>query len=80
MAKISFKEFYDGEKYGVQGYAVGEYAKIDRDDLNSLLVITTGYAIKEFIKLIKNGDFISEFETEMKSFYVCESECDDEKS
>lgn len=47
MTEIKFKDFFEN----IQGQSVLEYAKLDTEDLSKLIALTTGYAIKEFIKL-----------------------------
>ncbi|MFI3114860.1 MAG: hypothetical protein R3Y12_01795 [Clostridia bacterium] len=79
MPKIALDEFYYGDRYNVYGNALAEFISQDKstnktltsEEITNISILISKHTVKQTINLIKNGDFISELETEMKSLSLC---------
>ncbi|MFI3227958.1 MAG: hypothetical protein R3Y09_11220 [Clostridia bacterium] len=80
MKKLTLEQIYYGDEYNIYGKCLAEFIMQDKsdtiavtnDDLMKLFRLTVKYTAQTTIQMIKQGDFISELETEMKSLSVLE--------
>ncbi len=75
MPKLTLEELYNGDEYKIHSNSVVDYLKnygldtdiSQEDETHILILLTVKHTVAATIKMIKHGDFIEDFESEMKS-------------
>lgn len=74
MAKFTLQQLYLGDKYNIMGEAFKTLwfeDPIDEEMKTAIELAIVKATIAVTIKMINEGDFISEFESEMRSLSLC---------
>ncbi len=79
MAKLTLEELYNGDEYSIHSHSVVDYLKnyglsdsiSQEDETHILILLTVKHTVAATIKMIKQGDFVEDFESEMKSLSLC---------
>lgn len=73
MATYTLEELYLGERYNILGKACAEFlahGSPDVDEQTGVELLIVKHSILTTIQLLTNGDFVSDFESEMKSPFL----------
>ena len=74
MAKLTIDQLYHDEKYNIIGEVFKDFwvnHQYCEDETTMLFLLTVKHTVAATIKMINEGDFVSEFESEMKSLSLC---------
>lgn len=73
MAKQTLQQLYFGDEYNIMGEAVADFLRNGSQDVElrtGLELLIVKHTMMATMKMIKQGDFISELESEMKSLFL----------
>ncbi len=74
MARLTVEDLYNGDEYNIIGETFKDYWVNHQDEKNEITILfhlTVKHAIGATIKMIKQGDFIEDYESELKSLSLC---------
>ncbi len=70
MAKITVEDLYNGDKYNIIGSSFKDFWLNHQgcaDEISTLFHLTVKHSVAATIKMIDEGDFIDDYQSELKS-------------